>query len=201
MTNQKPRYRRKTYFIQKVFQAKFILAFLLLVVIGSIVSGIILYTKANTYLGYEYGRAHIKLEKTGEILQPALFISYGIGVVLIGFATIILTIFISHKIAGPLYRFERSAEEIGKGNLTLVTQLRESDQAKDLASAFSRMTSDLRKKLLEIDSSSKEIDQIAEDLNSVIHDKSPDIKEIRDKLNNLKQMSNSLVQTLKFFKL
>ena len=201
MTNQKPPYRRKTYFIQKVFQAKFILAFLLLVIIGSIISGIILYTKANTYLGYEYGRAHIKLEKTGEILQPALFISYGIGVVLIGFATIILTIFISHKIAGPLYRFERSAEEIGKGNLTLVTQLRESDQAKDLANAFSRMTSDLRKKLLEIDSSTKEIDQIAEDLNAVIQDKSPNMKEIKEKLNNLKQMSNSLVQTLKFFKL
>jgi nitrogen fixation/metabolism regulation signal transduction histidine kinase len=184
-----------------VFQAKFIFAFLLLVIIGSIISGIILYTKANTYLGYEYGKAHIKLEKTGEILQPALFISYGIGVVLIGFATIILTIFISHKIAGPLYRFERSAEEIGKGNLTLVTQLRESDQAKDLANAFSRMTKDLRKKLLEIDTRTKELNQIVDELNTVVQGKSPNIKEIQDKFKNLKQMSNSLLQSLQFFKL
>lgn len=201
MTNQKPRYRRKTYFIQRMFQAKFIFAFLLLVIIGSIISGIIFYLKANTYLGYHYGMAHLKLEKTGEILQPALFISYGIGVVLIGFATIILTIFISHKIAGPLYRFERSAEEIGKGNLTLVTQLRESDQAKDLANAFSRMTNDLRKKLVEIDSCSKEINQIVEDLNKGIQEKSPNIKQMQEQFKNLKQMSNSLRQSLQFFKL
>ncbi len=201
MTDQKPRYRRKTYFIQKMFQAKFIFAFLLLVIIGSIISGIIFYLKANTYLGYHYGMAHIKIEKTGEILQPALFISYGIGVVLIGFATIILTIFISHKIAGPLYRFERSAEEIGKGNLTLVTQLRESDQAKDLANAFSRMTNDLRKKLIEIDTWSKDLNQIVDELNTLIQGKSPNIKEIQDKFNNLKQMANSLRQALQYFKL
>ena len=201
MKVQKPRYRRKTYFIQKMFQAKFIFAFLLLVIIGSIISGIIFYLKANTYLGYHYGMAHIKIEKTGEILQPAIFISYGIGVILIGFATIILTIFISHKIAGPLYRFERSAEEIGKGNLTLVTQLRESDQAKDLANAFSRMTNDLRKKLIEIDTWSKELNLIVDDLNTLIQGKSPNINEIKDKFNSLKQMTNSLSQALQYFKL
>ena len=201
MPNQKPRYRRKTYFIQKMLQAKFILVFLLLVIIGSIVSGIIFYIKANTYLGYSYGMAHLKLKQTGEILQPALFISYGIGVVLIGIATIILTIIISHKVAGPLYRFQRSAEEIGKGNLTLDTRIRESDQAKDLADAFSHMTSELRKKLIEIDTQSKEVKQSVDELNIMIQDKSPNLKEIQKRFEILKQTSNTLRQSLQYFKL
>ena len=201
MTRQKAPYRRKTYVIQKMLQAKFIIAFLLLVIIGSIISGIIFYLKANTYLGYHYGMAHLKLEKTGEILQPALLISYGIGVVLIGIATVILTIIISHKIAGPLYRFERSAEEIGKGNLTLETRVREKDQAKDLADALSRMTTELRKKLLEIDLHSKDIKYAVDELNSMVWEKSPNISGIQEKFQNLKQMSDTLRQSLQYFKL
>ena len=192
---------RKTYLIQRVFQAKFIIIFLLLLILGSVISGLILYSKANTHLGYHYGMAHIKLEKTGEILQPALFLSYGISIVLIGIATIILTIYISHKVAGPLYRFERSAKEIGKGNLTLVTRIRESDQAKGLADAFSQMTMDLRAKLLEIDSDSKELNSIIDELNKMVEQKSLDVKEIQNKFGSLKNLSNRLRQSLQYFKL
>ncbi len=201
MPKKKPQYKRKTYLIQRMFQAKFIIAFLLLVIIGSIISGVIFYKKANTQLGYHYGKAHSKLKETGEILQPALFISYGIGVVLIGIATIILTIFISHKVAGPLYRFERSAEEIGKGNLTLVTRIRESDQAKGLAEAFSHMTNDRREKLLDIDTKSQELNRIVEELNKVIQEKRPNIMDIQKRFENLKQMSNILRQSIQYFKL
>jgi hypothetical protein len=40
-----------------------------------------------------------------------------------------------------------------------------------------------------------------DELNSLVQGKSLNIKEIQDKFKNLKQMSNSLLQTLKFFKL
>jgi len=195
------RYRRKRFYIQRMFQAKFILAFLMLVIIGSIISGIIFYTKANTYLGYQYGMAHLKLQKTGEILQPALFVSYGIGIVLIGIATIFLTIFISHKVAGPLYRFERSAEEIGKGNLTLVTRIRETDQAKDLADALSRMTNELRTKLLDIDSNAKEILRVVETMSSLMERKPSSMIEFKEEFEQLKQVTQNLSQAVQFFKL
>ncbi|MGA1843580.1 MAG: hypothetical protein ACMUIS_03350 [bacterium] len=194
-------YRRKRFYIQRMFQAKFILAFLLLVIIGSIISGIIFYTKANTYLGYHYGMAHLKLKKTGEILQPALFISYGIGVVLIGIATIFLTIFISHKVAGPLYRFERSAEEIGKGNLTLVTRIRGTDQARDLADALSRMTSELRSKLLEIDTNAKRLHHVVETMGSLMERTPSDMIEIKMEFEELKQVTQNLNQAVQYFKL
>ncbi len=201
MTENKPKYKRKTYFIQKMFQTKFIFLFLSLVILGSIISGIILYLRANLYLNYQYGMAHIQLQKTGEILRPALFISYGISIVLIGIATVVLTLFVSHKVAGPLYRFERSAEEVGKGNLTLITRIRESDQAKGLADAFSRMTMDLRTKLQEIDLRSTELNRMIEDINKIMEQKRPNLDKIKEKFKELEQRSKELCQSLQYFKL
>lgn len=201
MTERKQHYKRKTYLIQKMFQTKFIILFLLLVIIGSLISGLILYFRANMQLGHSYGMAHVKLTETGEILKPALFISFGISIVLIGIATILLTIYISHKIAGPLYRFEKSSEEIGNGDLTLVTKVRESDQIKGLADAFSRMTMNLREKLLEIDSGVKDLSSIVEDFNMMAQQEKPDLEAIKRKFCTLEQKTEELRRSLQYFKL
>lgn len=46
------------------------------------------------------------------------------------------TIFISHKIAGPLYRFENVLYQITQGELTVRCHLRKFDEAKSTAHAF-----------------------------------------------------------------
>lgn len=43
------------------------------------------------------------------------------------------TIFLSHKIAGPLYRFQKIFEELIQGNLSVRCQLRKFDEAKPVA--------------------------------------------------------------------
>ncbi|MFN3395547.1 MAG: HAMP domain-containing protein [Thermodesulfovibrionales bacterium] len=50
-----------------------------------------------------------------------------------------MSLFLSHRIAGPLYRFEISIEEIIKGNLSFRIKLRKKDEAKELAEAMNRM--------------------------------------------------------------
>jgi len=59
--------------------------------------------------------------------------------------------FISHKIAGPLYRFEQSCAEIGRGNLALKVGLRKFDSLSDLREAFNGMTGNLNEKIKKID--------------------------------------------------
>ena len=46
------------------------------------------------------------------------------------------TIFLSHKIAGPLYRFERILFDVTHGELTTRCYLRKFDEAKQVANAF-----------------------------------------------------------------
>lgn len=54
-----------------------------------------------------------------------------------------VSIFVSHKIAGPVFRFEQSARTIANGDFSLRIRLRKGDELHDLAIAFNRMTESL----------------------------------------------------------
>lgn len=66
------------------------------------------------------------------------------------------SIFIFHKIAGPIYRFEKQAMAIGKGDLTLKFKLRKGDELKDLSLALEEMVGSLRSKIADSLKSIKE---------------------------------------------
>lgn len=53
------------------------------------------------------------------------------------------SIYISHKIAGPLYRFHATLQEIEKGNLRTRISLRKFDEAQPLAMAFNHVLENL----------------------------------------------------------
>ncbi|MGB2705433.1 MAG: methyl-accepting chemotaxis protein [Candidatus Omnitrophota bacterium] len=53
-------------------------------------------------------------------------------------------IFLSHKIAGPMYRFEQSAEAVKEGNLRVHFSVRKGDEMKKTASTLEDMIESLR---------------------------------------------------------
>lgn len=57
------------------------------------------------------------------------------------------TIFLSHKIAGPLYRFETLLHQIAQGELTIRCQLRKFDEAKSVAEALNQMLESLEARI------------------------------------------------------
>jgi len=56
-----------------------------------------------------------------------------------------LSVFVSHKIAGPVYRLEESAKIIASGDFSKRIKLRYGDELQDLADAFNIMTESLDK--------------------------------------------------------
>lgn len=194
--------RRRTLLIQRVFQTKFISLFISLIILSSALSGLFLYQRTNTELGYHYGQAHSKLKKTGEILLPNLLVGNIIAVILIGSTAIALTLLISNKIAGPLYRFEKNAEQIAKGDFTINTTLRHSDQIKGLADSFSKMTNELREKMVGLRTHAEELPSVIEEMKRLSKDKKiitpQELAVIADKLSGI---SSHLQDSLKNFKL
>jgi methyl-accepting chemotaxis protein len=69
---------------------------------------------------------------------------------LITLATIIATLFISHRLAGPMFRFEKELRAIGEGDFTKDIRLRKHDQMIAMANDMNRMTTSLREKILTI---------------------------------------------------
>lgn len=133
--------KRKNYFIDKRFQAKYMLLIMLLLFIYTFIFIIIIFAPYMLTLYFNY-----PLEDKAEAARTIILLHGkvwpGIGLVILIFGA--LSIFITHKIAGPLYRVKKSLSEVTKGNLNVVVKLRKFDDLKDLADHVNLLIEELR---------------------------------------------------------
>ena len=148
--SQKRTYKRRQFFVKKEYQFKFILKFCLIILVGAIISTglVLLFSRGTLTSSFEHSR--LVVTNTATAILPAVILTNIITILLISLATIVVVLFISHKIAGPLFRFEKELKEIGEGDLTKVIRLREKDQITDMADSLNSMTANLRDRVLAI---------------------------------------------------
>jgi len=178
--------KRSIYFIDKKFQTQFIVKFCLLVILGSLITVSLLYVMAlrTTTVGFENTKAVVKT--TADFIIPILLQTVIIVTVLVGIFTIMLTLFISHKIAGPLYRLRKEFETIEQGDLSSDFRLRGKDQLQGIADSLRRMKAKLRFYITELKSSLNELESVlsegslSQDKQQVLGDK---IKKLKENLN------------------
>ena len=91
------------------------------------------------------------------------------------------SIYISHKIAGPLYRFSATLDEIAKGNVSMRVHLRKSDEAQFLADHFNEALTFLDTTLSKIKNIVGEHDKNPEQLGSRLKTELDKIKTSVDK--------------------
>ena len=199
MATQK--YRRRNYFIKKQFQTKFILRFCALVVLGSVISGVILYLLSRGTVTTAFVNSRLSIVNTADYILPALIGSGLVSVALISIATAIVVMYLSHRIAGPLFRIEKSAEEIGSGNLALKIRLRSTDEITRMADGLNEMTENLRKSLLEIKSQSDDLGKRIDSLVALYRNKPSLLEEIQDALEALTAKKSELNRAINHFKL
>ena len=60
-------------------------------------------------------------------------------------------LFVSHKIAGPLFRFKQVVKELASGNFTNQVRLRKGDQLQDFADEFNEMLAAVRERIRTVD--------------------------------------------------
>ncbi len=129
--SEKP--RRRTVFIKKRFQADFSIKFLVLIVIESLLAiALFGYLSRGTFIT-GYTGSDIIIARTGDYFLPTLLLANLLVIGATAVAGFVIMLYASHKIAGPLYRFEKSLEEIGAGDLTHRFTLRSKDQLGELA--------------------------------------------------------------------
>ena len=79
-----------------------------------------------------------------DVLLPGLLVSGAIMIL----STFILGVFITHRIAGAIYRMQKDSVAIGNGDLSLAIRLREKDELHDVAGDINNMVGKIRKKVL-----------------------------------------------------
>ena len=80
-------------------------------------------------------------------------------VMLLAVIIFIAGIIISHKIAGPMYRIEKSAEAISNGDLSVSFRIRKGDEMKEASSALEEMVDSLQADFAKIKKAGQTLDE------------------------------------------
>lgn len=96
-----------------------------------------IFREAELLSAQEQETLHNALNSVNKALLPKIIIL--IAVIFIG------GIFVSHRIAGPMYHFEKSARAIRDGDLSVNFNIRKTDELKDASLSLEEMVESLRK--------------------------------------------------------
>ncbi|MEW6116912.1 MAG: methyl-accepting chemotaxis protein [Nitrospirota bacterium] len=130
--------KRRNYFINKELQGKYTFYFFLMVTLGSIAFTMIFSLLAADTMTIVYKDHSLHLGKTPSVLLREILRAHWIFIIIGGIAVSIISVFLTHRFAGPIYRFERSLDEMIRGNLNFEIRLRKHDSGKELASLMNR---------------------------------------------------------------
>ena len=160
---EKPTYRRRIIYIEKHFQRNFILRFCLVAIIAMAAASALLYFLSGDTVTASYRSSHLVLEKTSDAIVGKLLITNLAVMVAFLIVTVFVTLYVSFKIGGPLYRFSQDMEYIAQGNLKKRIRLRKGDQLQKFAGDLNSMVESIEIRVREIQGQIGGLTQAMED--------------------------------------
>ena len=148
--------RKLNLAVKRQFQIWLLARIVGVVVVSSLVAVLILYFYSRQEISSSFYKAHIQIRRVSDLLLPVMaagaFVSLLSGV--------ILALFLPQKLAGPVFRIQKSLDVIKNGDLTEKIILRRNDTLQDLAGSVNETTADLRSRILEIKEIQRELDKV-----------------------------------------
>ncbi len=198
MAEAKRHFMRRQYLVQKSLQFKYMLLVLFAIIV---VSGMIVWTVYFTHwvlitehlAGIE---AKTMLTEIFQKINMMLLLEIPVALIIAAFASIL----VSHKVAGPVYRLERVAKEVAKGNLVHHLQLRKHDELKNLASAFNSVIENMQLLVVKDRKLISELSQITDRLYQDLKDKKIDESEALSLIRRLNDLVGELKALIMMYK-
>jgi len=147
-------------FIKKRYQFRFVTHFCVSMLIMAIIHIIIFYLYTNKELGSTYYQSLFSLQGLRDNILSAMIFTGGIVIIFATLAVLIITLIGSNKIAGPIYRIEKSLESVGNGDLGLIIKFRTHDAIDRVAEDINSATENLNTKISTV---SRNIEEIKEE--------------------------------------
>lgn len=192
--------RRRNYFINRGFQTEFILKFCGLVALGAVVFGIILYVFSSRTLTTSFENSRLVVKSTASYLLPGLLFGGIIIALLTAIVATIIVLLMTHRVVGPMYRFEKHAQKIGSGDISPDLKIRKKDQFQNLVGVFNKMTEDLGAGLLKVMGVSEKLDNLIDELSDSANREMLLKEDIKKVVLELKKDKKDLNKALSYFK-
>ena len=199
MISMKPP-RRGNKFINRKFQTGFALKFLLLIVLESALAiGLFWYLSKGAIIT-GYAGSELVVTSAGKFFLPNLLIANLVIVGITAFAGFFVFLLISHKLAGPLYRFEQALEQTSDGDLTSRFVLRENDQMHSVAKKMNELNMRMESGVSDIQRELSELNRILAEIRAEVNSNSTDKAMVKAKISDALNRMEELGLAANFFK-
>lgn len=157
-TQQKYKFKRKklNLSVKREFQLWLLIRIFGVVLLSSLVAVLILYLYSRQEISSTFYSAHIQLRRVSDLLFPVIATGACISLV----SGLALAIFLPQKIAGPIYKIQKSLTVIKDGVLTEEVRLRRNDIFMDLADSVNETTTALHGRIQTVKQIQQELDQL-----------------------------------------
>jgi methyl-accepting chemotaxis protein len=119
---------------------------MLLALESLLIAGLFIYVSSDT-ITTGYSGSTLTVESTPDFFFVQMLFIIAIVVIGMAMAGMVVFILLSHRIAGPLYRFEKILGQIERGDLTTRVNLRKTDQLIELKDALNMFIGSLDKRM------------------------------------------------------
>jgi len=133
-TTTAPQLKRRTIFIKKKLQLRYMLLIILSVLCGLAIMTLELTATLNEL----FDKYPVLVQPMYDQFLPIIS-SFFYKIAIYVLFVILVSAVLSHKMAGPVYRFEQTCKAIAKGDFSQRVRLREGDQFTELQDEFNRM--------------------------------------------------------------
>jgi len=130
--------KRKTLIIKRGMQTRFVFMVSVFVLVAVSAIGVDFYFHFGRDIQNFMDPGLYQMFRSDSWIFLLKLVVYMVGVV-------IFSVFASHKLAGPIYRFERSAHTVGTGDLTHRVSIRTGDDMEEFKDEFNLMTESLQR--------------------------------------------------------
>jgi methyl-accepting chemotaxis protein len=179
--DEEARFQRKTVLVKRSLQLKYIgMVFLSVLVASMIVGGDVYYSLMRVMLT-ECPSVTDRVVQFNTVLLVKIALYLGL--------MLLISLYVSHRFAGPIYRFEKSCQSLSTGDLTHRVSLRTGDELMELQEEFNDMAAALQA-LLQKDRNlvqrlSERVDEIAKRLPAEAAASRDDLKAFKLELDHL----------------
>lgn len=184
----KPTYKRRHYFIDGKFQGQHVFnSYVLALIVIVLFVGLFSFFTSDA-LTIVYTKSDLQLERTPLILLKKILLIAWILLIPGGIWITLRTILVSHRMAGPLFKLEKTMDEMCQGKIGEKIYLRQKDHCKDLAEKINALNTIYAEKISDISLLAQQIEESAHGTEN------PEVK-----LQKIEGLSKNLQQSARFF--
>ncbi len=195
------RHKRRLFFIKKNFQGRLILGYFLFVIGGCLLFTIILAAFSADTLTVVYQNHDLQLGQTPMMLAKKLLAAQWVFIVLGGSLIVVAALFITHRMAGPVFRLERALDNMNSKILNDRIHLRKKDEGKELAAKINDFNRQLSQQIGLIDTHAESIEELIGQYRSTCNPSSDESEALRQLLEAIATHNTGIREVTRSFTL